>query len=142
MIDHQWCVARWFDDAGEHGSRDAGEKGAGAGADRKEGVRREAERARECAIQPSVAPRAVKLTGAKLVVITSFATSPLGSLADVALVVAPASGSFRHELEQTSRVPHVILLESLVEVIAARLGDRACAARSTVLGILSDNLSD
>jgi RpiR family carbohydrate utilization transcriptional regulator len=88
------------------------------------------------------AARAVKLTGAKLVVITSFATSPLGSLADVALVVAPASGSFRHELEHTSRVPHVILLESLVEVIAARLGDRARTARSTVLTILSDNLSD
>ena len=88
------------------------------------------------------AARAVKLTGARLVVITSFATSPLGSLADVALVVAPASGSFRHELEHTSRVPHVILLESLVEVIATRLGDHARSARSTVLSILSDNLSD
>ena len=88
------------------------------------------------------AARAVKLTGAQLVVITSFATSPLGSLADVALVVAPASGSFRHELEHTSRVPHVILLESLVEVIATRLGDHARSARSTVLSILSDNLSD
>lgn len=86
--------------------------------------------------------RAVQAAGAKLVVLTSFARSPLVSLADVALVVAPASGSFRHELEHTSRVPHVILLESLVEVVAARLGEVSRTSRSTVLSILSDNLSD
>ena len=86
--------------------------------------------------------RAVQQAGAQLIVVTSFATSPLVNLADVALVVAPARGSFRHELEHTSRVPHVILLESLVEVVANRLGDRAQATRSTVLEILSDNLSE
>lgn len=86
--------------------------------------------------------RAVREAGAKLVVVTSFATSPLVSLADVALVVAPARGSFRQELEHSSRVPHVILLESLVEVIATRLGEHARTTRSTVLGILSDNLSE
>ncbi|MEP6478382.1 MAG: MurR/RpiR family transcriptional regulator [Rhodoglobus sp.] len=86
--------------------------------------------------------RAVQAAGASLVVVTSFARSPLVSLAEVALVVAPASGSFRHELEHTSRVPHVVLLESLVEVIATRLGDVARSSRSTVLSILSDNLSD
>jgi RpiR family carbohydrate utilization transcriptional regulator len=88
------------------------------------------------------AARAVKQAGARLLVVTSFATSPLVSLADIALVVAPARGSFRQELEHTSRVPHVILLESLVEVIATRLGERARTTRSTVLGILSDNLSE
>lgn len=86
--------------------------------------------------------RAVRAAGASLLVVTSFASSPLVSLADVALVVAPASGSFRHELEHTSRVPHVVLLESLVEVVAIRLGDVARSTRSTVLSILSDNLSD
>jgi hypothetical protein len=35
-----------------------------------------------------------------------------------------------------------VLLESLVEVVAARLGDVARQSRSTVLSILSDNLSD
>ena len=86
--------------------------------------------------------RAVRAAGARLVVVTSFARSPLVTLADAALVVAPASGSFRHELEHTSRIPHVVLLESLVEVVAARLGDVARQSRSTVLSILSDNLSD
>ena len=88
------------------------------------------------------AARAARQTGAAVVVITSFATSPLVSLADIALVVAPARGTFRHELEHTSRVPHVILLESLVDVVATRLGDRARASRSAVLDILSDNLSE
>lgn len=86
--------------------------------------------------------RAVQAAGAKLLVVTSFAHSPLVTLADVALVVAPASGSFRHELEHTSRIPHVVLLESLVDVVAARLGETSREARSTVLSILSDNLSD
>jgi DNA-binding MurR/RpiR family transcriptional regulator len=86
--------------------------------------------------------RAVRAAGARLVVVTSFARSPLVTLADAALVVAPASGSFRHELEHTSRIPHVVLLESLVEVVASRLGDVARQSRSTVLSILSDNLSD
>jgi len=86
--------------------------------------------------------RAVRAAGAKLIVVTSFASSPLVSLADVALVVAPATGSFRHELEHTSRVPHVILLESLVEVVGTRLGDASRTARSSVLSILSDNLSE
>jgi RpiR family carbohydrate utilization transcriptional regulator len=88
------------------------------------------------------AARAARQTGAAVVVLTSFATSPLVSLADIALVVAPARGTFRHELEHTSRVPHVILLESLVEVVAARLGDRARLTRSAVLDILSDNLTE
>ena len=86
--------------------------------------------------------RAVRAAGGRLIVVTSFASSPLVSLADVALVVAPATGSFRHELEHTSRIPHVILLESLVEVVATRLGDASRSARSNVLTILSDNLSE
>lgn len=86
--------------------------------------------------------RAVRNAGARLVAVTSFARSPLVSLADAALVVAPAGGSFRHELEHTSRIPHVVLLESLVEVIASQLGETSRGSRSTVLEILSDNLSD
>lgn len=86
--------------------------------------------------------RAARQAGATVLVITSFASSPLVSLADVALVVAPAGGTFRHELERTSRVPHTIVIESLVEVVALRLGEHARAARSAVLEILSDNLSE
>ncbi|WP_104200012.1 MurR/RpiR family transcriptional regulator [Cryobacterium sp. Y29] len=88
------------------------------------------------------AARSARAANAVLVVVTSFASSPLVSLADIALVVAPAHGSFRHELEYTSRVPHAILIESLVEIVSGRLGEASRSTRSTVLGILSDNLSD
>ncbi|MFB2555565.1 MurR/RpiR family transcriptional regulator [Herbiconiux liangxiaofengii] len=88
------------------------------------------------------AARAARTAGAGIVAITSFATSPIGALADVALVVAPANAGFRHEVEHTSRIPHVIVLESLVEIVADRLGPTATATRAEVLTILSDNLSD
>ncbi|TFD48781.1 MurR/RpiR family transcriptional regulator [Cryobacterium frigoriphilum] len=88
------------------------------------------------------AARSARAAQAAVVVVTSFASSPLVALADVALVVAAAQESFRHELEHTSRVPHAILIESLVAIVSGRLGEASRSARSTVLGILSDNLSD
>lgn len=86
--------------------------------------------------------RAGRAAGVPVVVLTSFVESPLTALADVALVVGPATGSFRAELEHTSRVPHAIVLEALVEVVADRLGERSRQVRSRVLDVLSANLSD
>lgn len=86
--------------------------------------------------------RAARSVGAPVVVVTSFSQSPLTALADVALVVGPAGGSFRAELEHTSRVPHTIVIEAFVEIVAAQLGERTREVRSRVLDILSDNLSD
>ena len=88
------------------------------------------------------AVRAAREAGATIIAVTSFARSPLVSASDISLVVASTSGSFRHELVHTSRVAHVVLIESLVEVIASRLGETSRASRSAVLSILSDNLSD
>ncbi|MBF4625342.1 MurR/RpiR family transcriptional regulator [Clavibacter sp. VKM Ac-2872] len=88
------------------------------------------------------AARSARASGAGIVAVTSFATSPIGALADVALVVAPAKAGFRHEVEHTSRIPHVIVLESLVEIVADRLGATAADTRAGVLAILSDALSD
>ncbi len=86
--------------------------------------------------------RAVRASGAHLIAVTSFAQSPLVELADNAIVVAPATGSFRHELEHTSRVSHTILLESLVGLVASDLGETADHTRALVLDVLSDNLSE
>jgi len=86
--------------------------------------------------------RSARTAGAAVVAVTSFATSPLVALADVALVVAPAKAGFRHEVEHTSRIPHVVVLESLVEIVADRLGPTAADTRAGVLTILSENLSD
>jgi DNA-binding MurR/RpiR family transcriptional regulator len=86
--------------------------------------------------------QAARSAGAAVIAVTSFARSPLVNLADVALVVPPTGGTFRHELEHTSRVAHALLLEALVEVVSVRLGDSGRQARATVLSILSGSLGD
>lgn len=86
--------------------------------------------------------RAARQGGAAVVAVTSFRGSPLGELADVELVVAPAATTFQHELERTSRIALAVLVESLVGVVAAREGAVAQATHDRVLDILSDNLAD
>ncbi len=86
--------------------------------------------------------RAARQGGAVVVAVTSFRGSPLGELADVELVVAPAATTFQHELERTSRIALAVLVESLVGVVAARSGAVAQATHERVLDILSDNLAD
>lgn len=86
--------------------------------------------------------RAARQGGAAVVAVTSFRGSPLGELADVELVVAPAATTFQHELERTSRIALAVLVESLVGVVAARSGAVAQATHDRVLDILSDNLAD
>lgn len=86
--------------------------------------------------------RAARQGGATVVAVTSFRGSPLGALADVELVVAPAAATFRTELERTSRIALAVLVESLVGVVATRSGDAATRTHDHVLDILSDNLAD
>jgi DNA-binding MurR/RpiR family transcriptional regulator len=86
--------------------------------------------------------RAARQGGATVVAVTSFRGSPLGALADVELVVAPAAATFRHELERTSRIALAVLVESLVGVVATRSGATAAQTHDHVLDILSDNLAD
>ena len=86
--------------------------------------------------------RAARQGGAAVVAVTSFRGSPLGELADMELVVAPAATTFQHELERTSRIALAVLVESLVGVVAARTGAVAQATHDRVLDILSDNLAD
>ena len=86
--------------------------------------------------------RVAHRAGASIIAVTSFASSALVDLADVALVVPSAAGTFRNELEHTSRVAHALLLESLVEVVSLRLGEVGRTARGDVLSILSGSLGD
>ncbi len=86
--------------------------------------------------------RAARQGGAVVVAVTSFRGSPLGELADVELVVAPAATTVQHELERTSRIALAVLVEPLVGVVAARVGGVAQAPHDRVLDILSDNLAD
>lgn len=88
------------------------------------------------------AAEAARSAGARVLALTSFASSPLADLADLSLVIAPTGVSFREELAHTSRVAHAAFVEAFVDAVAAALGDRARVVRAHVLGILSDNLDD
>ena len=88
------------------------------------------------------AAEGARAAGARVIALTSFATSPLADLADLSLVIAPTGVSFRDELAHTSRVAHAAFVEALVDTVAAALGERARLVRAQVLGILSDNLDD
>ena len=86
--------------------------------------------------------RVAQRAGAGVIAITSFARSELVTLAETALVVPSAGGTFRHELEHTSRVAHSLLIEALVDILGVRLGAEGLAARQGVLDILGRSLGD
>ena len=89
----------------------------------------------------AVADRAHE-AGAQVLAVTSFPQSPLVARADIALVVPPAGGSFRDELEHTSRAAHALVIEALVEVVSARLGPRGRDAKAAIYSILSGSLGE
>ncbi len=88
------------------------------------------------------AAEAARSAGARVLALTSFASSPLADRADRSLVITPTGVSFREELGHTSRVAHAAFVEAFVDAVAGVLGERARVVRAHVLGILSDNLDD
>jgi DNA-binding MurR/RpiR family transcriptional regulator len=87
------------------------------------------------------AASAARAAGAQVIALTSFSASPLTERADLSLVLA-SGGTFRDELEHTSRIAHAVFAEAFVDAVAAARADDAALARSRVLEILSDNLGD
>lgn len=87
------------------------------------------------------AAAAAAAAGARVIAVTSFVASPLTERADLSLVLA-SGGSFRDELEHTSRIAHAVFAEVFVEAVARLRGSEAELARARVLEILSDNLGD
>lgn len=87
------------------------------------------------------AASAAGAAGARVIALTSFSASPLTERADLSLVLA-SGGSFRDELEHTSRIAHAVFAEAFVDAVAAARADDSALARSRVLEILSDNLGD
>lgn len=78
-----------------------------------------------------------RASGATVLVITSFPQSAAAKLADVALIVAPIDDTFRDELVHTSRAALMLVTEFVVGLLAARRGERARAAQSATLSVLS-----
>ncbi|TQL48231.1 RpiR family transcriptional regulator [Homoserinimonas aerilata] len=75
-------------------------------------------------------------SGAQTLAITSFSRSPVAELADIALVVPPAGGSFTDELLHASRAALMLVTEGLVDVLVERRGGRGYEARATTLSVL------
>lgn len=85
---------------------------------------------------------AARLSGARVIAITSFARSAVEKLSDVTLVVPPLGGSFHDELIHTSRAALMLLTEHLVDAFVEMRGDRGRDARSAVLTVLADALEE
>jgi len=84
------------------------------------------------------AVRAAKEAGAKTIAITSFAHSPLTEIVDVALVAGSRETAFRLEA-MTSRVIHLLVLDSLFIALGLRLGDSARAALDHYNEVIADH---
>lgn len=86
--------------------------------------------------------RSARQAGAKLVVITAFARSPIAGLADVLLLVGAPGTTFGAELTETSRIPQAVLIEGLGAALRERLGDRASTSSARTLDAVSSHLAE
>lgn len=80
--------------------------------------------------------------GAKVIALTSFASSALTELAALSLVITPSGVSFRDELEHTSRVAYLVFAEVFAAAVAAERGADAREARTHAMEVVSDNLGE
>ncbi|WP_022899286.1 MurR/RpiR family transcriptional regulator [Humibacter albus] len=83
---------------------------------------------------------AASTAGASVILVTSFARSPLTQSADIALVVTMPDLTFREEITLTSRLPQAILVQGIVAALTSALGERAERAKALALDAISDNL--
>lgn len=88
------------------------------------------------------AARAARSAGASVIAVTSFTRSPISAVADCTLVVTAPRLTFHDELTMASRLPHAILIEGLVAAVTTRLGERAVAAKTLALDVISETLAE
>lgn len=86
--------------------------------------------------------RAALRSGAKVIAITSFSSSALAEIATMNLVVPSTDGTFRGEIELTSRVTHAFVIEVLTGIVKKRLGTHGAKARGAVYSMLEANLME
>lgn len=88
------------------------------------------------------AATAAHKAGAHVITLTSFSASPLARIARTGLVIPTGDGSFRAELEYTSRAAFLLFIELFVDAVSAAAGDQSTEARKTVLAVLAESLED
>lgn len=88
------------------------------------------------------AAAAAREAGAAVLALTSFARAPLVGLADIALVIPQVTDSFPDELMHTSRAGMALVVETLVDMLVTRRGDRGRQARAAAMGVVGKRLRD
>lgn len=88
------------------------------------------------------AATAADKAGAQVIALTSFSASPLAALAHTSLVIPTGDGSFRAELEYSSRAAFLLFIEVFVDAVSAAAQERSTAARKTVLAVVAKSLED
>lgn len=83
---------------------------------------------------------AAAAAGAPVVVLTSFGRTPLAEHATVTLVTGMRQTSFTDEITTSVRVPQTLLVNALVQTIAARYPDVAASARARLLDVIGGAL--
>jgi DNA-binding MurR/RpiR family transcriptional regulator len=79
-----------------------------------------------------------KEAGARVIAITSFSTTPLTELADVALVAGGLETSYRVEA-MASRLAHLLVVDSLCTSLVLTTGQRAKKAQQTTADVLAEH---
>jgi len=84
------------------------------------------------------AVRGAKEAGARVIAITSFSTTPLTELADVALVAGGLETSYRVEA-MASRLAHLLVVDSLYTSLVLKTGQRARKAQRLTADVLAEH---
>jgi DNA-binding MurR/RpiR family transcriptional regulator len=84
------------------------------------------------------AVRGAKEAGGRVIAITSFSTTPLTELADVALVAGGLETSYRVEA-MASRLAHLLVIDSLYTSLVLKTGPRASRAQQLTADVLADH---
>lgn len=84
------------------------------------------------------AVRGAKEAGARVIAVTSFSTTPLTELADVALVAGGLETSYRVEA-MTSRLAHLLVIDSLYTCLVLAEPQRAMKAQRLTADVLAEH---
>lgn len=84
------------------------------------------------------AAQGVRAAGASLIAVTSFTSSPLTQLADVVLVAGSRETTYRVEA-MTSRLVHLLVLDTLFVSLVLATPERSRAAQDVTADVLSEH---
>lgn len=82
------------------------------------------------------AATAAQEAGAPIVSVTSFSYTALARMSTHLLLIPSPDGTFRAELENSSRVAFLLVLEAVISLVDAQLGNQSTKAREQVVSAI------